>query len=106
MTTNAGLQKRLYAEIDQKVALKALGNSNRKLKDVAVDLINASKQPYKEVAAGSYLCRATVKNLVKGKTLNPQSETLERIFRYFEYNVSLDRVALKAKYRNQPKLRR
>jgi hypothetical protein len=100
------LKQEMRERLDKKVKLRAVGNTHRKLRDVAVDLINAADLPYAEIAAGTYLCKSTIKNLGNDHTRNPQSETLERIFRFFEYNVALDRVAIKAQYRNQPKGKR
>lgn len=90
-------------QINANVALTALGNSNRKLKDVAVDLIHASGWKYKHIAEICYLCPSTVKNLASGKTQNPQAETIERIFRAFEYQLDMKAVKLSAKYANRPK---
>ena len=89
--------------IRDRVALNALGNRKRDLKAVAIDLINASGQDWGEIAAGCYLCKATIKNLATENTRFPRADTLERIFRYFEYDVTLGEVRLKGQYRNQPK---
>ena len=89
--------------INANVALTALGNSNRKLKDVAVDLINASGQKYKVIASDCFLCTSTIAKLAKGITQNPQAETIERIFRNFEYQLDMKAVKLNAKYANRAK---
>ena len=97
------IAKQIRDSIDANVALSSLGNSNRKMKDVAVDLINASKMDYKDIAGMCYLCKSTIANLASGKTKNPQSETIERIFRAFEYQLDMKAVRLSAKYNNKPK---
>lgn len=101
MTIAAEIRKQIKA----KVALSAVGNTKRKLKDVAADLINAANLPYAEVAGRCYLCTSTIKNLATGKTKNPQAETIERVFRYFEYSVTFDQVKLKGQFENQPKVK-
>ena len=89
--------------IGAKVKLQAVGNSKRKLRDVAVDLVNASGMGWAEIAAGCYLSKATIGNLAKDKTKNPQSETIERVFRFFDMRVMLSGENIKGKYLNQPK---
>ena len=97
------IARQIRKNINDNVALTAIGNSNRKMKDVAVDLINASNMDYKDVAGMCYLCKSTISNLASGKTKNPQSETIERIFRAFEYQLDMKTVKLNAKYTNRPK---
>lgn len=86
-----------------KVKLAAIGNSDRKLKDVAQDLVNASGMSFAEVAHGCFLCTSTVKKLARGSTSNPQSETIERVFRFFNMRVDLSGEPIKEKYANRKK---
>ena len=97
------IEKQIRDNINANVALSALGNSNRKLKDVATDLINASGMYYEDIADKCYLCPSTIRNLATGKTQNPQSETIERIFRAFEYQLDMKTVQLHVKYANKAK---
>ena len=97
------IEKQIRDAINANVALSALGNSNRKMKDVAADLINASGMYYEDIADKCYLCTATIQNLATGKTKNPQSETVERIFRAFEYQLDIRAVQMHVKYANQAK---
>jgi len=90
-------------QINANVALTALGNSTRSLQDVAIDLINASGWKYKVIAEETFLCPSTIKNLATGKTKRPQAETIERIFRAFEYQLDMKAVKLSAKYANRAK---
>ena len=89
--------------IGAKVKLAAIGNSKRKMRDVAVDLINASDMDWKDIAAGCYLSKATIAKLAKDQTRNPQSETIERVFRFFNMRMSLEGEMIKGQYANQPK---
>jgi len=97
------IAKQIRDSINANVALSALGNSNRKMKDVAIDLIHASNMDHKDIADMCYLCKSTISNLASEKTKNPQSETIERIFRAFEYQLDMKAVKLSAKYTNRPK---
>jgi len=97
------IEKIIRENIKNNVALTALGNSDRKMKDVATDIINAAGMSYGDVAEQCFLCEATVKNLATGKTKNPQSETIERVFRAFAYQLDMKAVRLNTKYRNKPK---
>ena len=93
----------IRANIESNVALVAIGNSERKMKDLAVDLINASGMSYEDIADKCYLCKGTIKNLATEVTKNPQSETLERIFRAFEFRLDLNAVRLNERFANKPK---
>lgn len=93
----------LRTKINQKVKLTAIGNSKRKIQDIAVDLINASEMPWGEIATGTFLSIGTIKNLATGKTTRPQAETVERIFRFFNFQIDLSSVAIKAGFANKPK---
>jgi transcriptional regulator with XRE-family HTH domain len=97
------ISKTIRDNINATVELAALGNTSRKMKDVAADLINASGMDHEEVAANCYLCQSTITNLASGKTKNPQSETIERVFRAFAYQLDMKAVKLNAKYANKPK---
>lgn len=97
------IEKQIRDSINTNVSLMALGNSNRKMKDVAIDLIHASGMDYKDIADKCYLCKSTIVNLASERTENPQSETIERIFRAFEYQLNMKAVQLNAKYANKPK---
>lgn len=94
---------RVRSSIASKTKLSALGNDNRSLKDLAVDLIHDSGMPYDAIADGCYLCNATVKNLAQEVTRWPRADTVERIIRYFEVSLSGKQETLKSKFRNQPK---
>lgn len=86
-----------------KVKLQAIGNSKRKLRDVTVDLVNASGMDWKTIADGCFLSKSTIANLAKDRTQNPQSETVERVFRFFDMRVSLTDEPIKGQYANKPK---
>jgi len=92
--------------IGSKVKMQAIGNSKRKLRDVAVDLINASNLRWKDIANGCYLSPATIAKLARDETKNPQSETIERVFRFFNMQVNMGDLVIKGQYANQPKEKR
>lgn len=93
----------IRARISKHVNLSALGNSNRSMRDLAVDLINQSKLDHEEIATGCFLCKQTISNLADDITRHPQDQTLERIFRFFNFKVSLVEEKIKAQYANKPK---
>jgi hypothetical protein len=90
----------LRRQLNRRVELKAIGNSNRKMKDVAIDLINESHLDYETIAAGCFLSETTIKRLALEITINPQSETIERIFRYFQMTVNLKGEIIKPQFIN------
>jgi transcriptional regulator with XRE-family HTH domain len=97
------IAQQIRQQINANVALTALGNSTRTLRDVAIDLIHASGWKYKVIAEETFLTPSTIKNLASGKTIRPQAETIERIFRAFEYQLDMKAVKLNAKYANRAK---
>jgi hypothetical protein len=97
------VEKKIRTQIAENVALFALGNSNRSLRDVAVDLINASGMDWSDIADGCYLCTGTIANLSLDITLNPQLQTVERILKFFDCRVDMTGEVVKGKYLLQPK---
>ena len=83
----------------------ALGNTSRGLKEVASDLCNElGKGAIKDIAAGTYLSSATIARVMDCEAnYRPQSETLERIFKYCNCKVSFEEVRINAKHQNIPK---
>lgn len=90
-------------QISAKVNLRALGNSYRDERELAIDIINASGMDWQKVADGAFLTKQTIAKLVKEETKFPRYDTLGRIFRFFNFEVELHGVELKTKYRNRPK---
>lgn len=97
------IEHELRLRINSKVKLFAVGNSKRKLRDVAIDLINASELDWGDIAKGSFLSRGTIAKLAQDQTRWPQAETIERIIRFFNYQVVLSSVDIKGVYSNKPK---
>lgn len=97
------IQQLFHERISSKVQLTAVGNSKRKLRDVAVDLINASDMSWQTIAEGTFLTAMTVKRLAQDITKNPQAETIERVFRFFSYEVALSATEIKTSYANKHK---
>ena len=83
----------------------ALGNTRRGFKEVASDLLNElGKDQLKDIANGTFLCRSTLERVMDCEDkYRPQSETLERIFKYCNAEVSFKQVKIRAKNQNKPK---
>lgn len=94
----------LQQRIAEKVELHSGGNSKRKLRDMAADAINASDQPWSEIAKGTCLTVTTIRKLSQGETGNPQSDTLERVLRHFGIELTGQFVDIKPQYHNKPKV--
>jgi hypothetical protein len=97
------IAKAIRDNINTAVTLSALGNSHRKMRHLAADLINASGMDHEDIAGDCCLCESTVTNLASGKTKNPQSETLERVFKAFAFQLDMKAVRQQAAYANKPK---
>ena len=99
------VEKKIRDKIAGNVRLRALGNSNRSLRDVAVDLINASGMYWEDIADGCYLCKGTIANLAKDVTQNPQLQTVERVIKFFDCRVDLSGEVVKGVSLLQPKIK-
>ena len=97
------IEKKIRAKITANVALSALGNSNRSMRDVAVDLINASGLDWDVIADGCYLCKGTIGNLAQDITQNPQLQTVERVMKFFDCRVDLKGEVVRGPNLLQPK---
>ncbi|RLA51625.1 MAG: hypothetical protein DRR42_09915 [Gammaproteobacteria bacterium] len=97
------VEKKIRDKIAGNVQLHALGNSNRSLRDVAVDLINASDMHWEDIADGCYLCKSTIANLAKDITQNPQLQTVERIIKFFDCRININGEIVKGINLLQPK---
>jgi hypothetical protein len=98
-------------EIYKRINNKALGNSNRGMKEIASDLLNdLGRNELKNIEKGTFLSRSTLERLMElteaesGAEYRPQSETLERVMRYCgaEIDVSFGHK-IKTKFQNKPK---
>ena len=96
-------------QLDIKNALltntKALGNSNRGLKEVVSDLLNQhGRNHVAEIEKGTFLSRATIYRLMdlteaeSGEPYRPQADTLERVLRYYGAEISFDQVSIDGRY--------
>ena len=97
------IEKKIRDKIASNIRLRALGNSNRSLRDVAVDLINESGLYWEDIADGCYLCKGTIGNLAKDITQNPQLQTVERVIKFFDYRVDINGEIVKGVNLLQPK---
>lgn len=91
--------------IMSRVKSVALGNTRRSFKHVASDLLNElGKNQVQNIADGAFLCRQTVERVMDCEDdYSPRSDTLERIFRYCNAEVTFGKVDIKATYANTPK---
>ena len=99
------VEKKIRAKIAGNVQMRALGNSNRSLRDVAVDLINASDMFWEDIADGAFLCKSTIGNLAKDITKNPQLQTVERVIKFFDCRVDINGEIVKGPNLLQPKIK-
>ena len=88
-----------------KVKTVALGNTRKGFKEVASDLLcEQGKGQINNIVKGTYLSRPTIERVMDCEdNYRPQSETLERIFKYCNAQVSFSEVKIKPQYQNQPK---
>jgi len=87
--------------MSQHVNLSSLGNSKRDTRDLAIDLVNnaiSMGSSVNEIAAGCFLCKATVTNLAQGKTTRPAYTTIDSVLRYFELEMKCKAVKYRATY--------
>ena len=93
---------------------KALGNSNRGLKEVCSDLVNdfqrrGGKSAKQKLKDGTYLCSATIDRIASleetedGNQYRPNADTCERILKFFGAEMSFNEVIIKPRYTNKPK---
>lgn len=95
-------KKLIYNTLSKKVAL---GNSDTGFKHVACDLLHASGEKPSKIAEGTFLSTHTIERVMKCEdNYKPQSDTLERIFKYMNAQVAFNHVNIKAQYRNKPKV--
>jgi len=97
------IKANVLGKIARKVRLQALGNSHRTLRDVCVDLINASNESHATIATGCFLCTKTIENLAEDITQHPREDTMKRIFIYFGMEINFRQVQIKAEYWNKAK---
>ena len=83
--------------------MKLLGNSDRGMKEFAIDLLHNSGDDLDALAAGTFLNKQTLARLMDGQTRHPRYDTIERIFIYFSIDLAATQVELKARYANKPK---
>ena len=100
------IEKAIRSGIRAKVSLKFGGDDRRTMKDLAIDMINASELSWKEIADGAYLSTPTIKKLAQEITQYPRYDTIERVFKYFEYEANMKPVKVSAKNQNKPKSHR
>ena len=90
-------------EIHHRVNMQLLGNSNRGMKELAIDLLNNSKTDINLIAAGTYLHRSTLIKLRDGITVHPRYDTIERVYKYFNIDLQAKQVTVKSRYANKAK---
>ena len=82
----------------------ALGNSKRRFKHIACDLLHATGEKPSTISKGTFLSPQTIERVMDcPDEYRPQSETLERIFNYCNAQASFEFVKIKPQFQNQPK---
>lgn len=101
------VQQQLKESMLKKINMSALGNSNRTLKDLTVDVIHASGLGYKEIAQKAYLHPTTVEKLAEEITKFPRIDTCERILKCFLFDIQATAMkAIDTKYLPTPKTKK
>ena len=90
-------------EIDKRINMKLLGNSNRGMKEFAIDLLNNSDSDIETIAAGTCLHKTTIRNLMNEVTKHPRYDTVERVYKYFEIDLQAKQVRIAPRFQNKPK---
>ena len=97
-------------EIFKRIGEKALGNSNRGLKEVASDLLNQmGRSELKNICAGTHLSPTTIDRIMSlkeaesGADYSPQSSSLERVFKFCGAEIEFHTVDIKKRFMNKPK---
>lgn len=91
----------IFDQLKKKVAL---GNTARSFKHVASDLLHASGEKPSRIAEGTFLSVHTIARVMDcEEPYRPQSETLERIFRYCNAVCTFEHEIIKPKFQNKPK---
>ncbi len=107
ISTNAAIKQELFKRIN----LKAGGNSTRGLKEVSSDLVNSMGLKDSEIADMTGLSSSTISRMKSlepaesGEAYRPQTETVERILKGCNYEVTLTPVrgGVAKRYMNKPK---
>ena len=87
----------------------ALGNSKIGLKEVCSDLLNEdighNRKQISIVAEGCFLASQTIERVMDCEEFyRPMSDTVERIMRYYNCELSVEQVNIKPRFRNVPKI--
>ena len=106
MATKQETLKFCKGEINKRVNMRLLGNSDRGMKEFAIDLLHSSKTDIVTLAAGTFLHKTTLRNLMDGTTKHPRYDTIERVFKFFAIDMTAVQVDVNAKFQNRPKKQR
>jgi hypothetical protein len=105
------MKAQLKRAMAERVKLMALGNSNKKLVNVASDICHELKDStsIKHICESTCLSRVTVTRLLdmneseSGRPYMPNSDTVERVFIAAGYGLVFEPIAIKPKFSNEPK---
>ncbi len=111
MATATSTTHAIKQELFKRINLKAGGNSSRGLKDLGSDLVNQMGLKDSQIAEMTGLSSTTIARMKSlepaesGEPYRPQSETIERIFKGCNYELSLAPVrgGVSKRYQNKPK---
>lgn len=91
---------------------RALGNTERGLKEVCSDLLNQhgiTGADLSRLRTGTFLSDSTLKRMATltdsetGRPYRPNADTCERVLRYFGAELRFDQVVISSRYANKPK---
>ena len=108
---NQIMQAQLKKVIADRAQISALGNTKKKLVNVASDICHElkDKTSINHICNATFLSRVTVTRLLDmnesetGRPYMPNADTVERIFTAAGYGLSFDSVKIKPQFSNQPK---
>jgi hypothetical protein len=81
----------------------ALGNTGITLRQMCIDLINDSNSSWDFIAQECFLAKVTVQNLASGKTQHPRADTVERILKFFNMEMSAYQIGYNPESMNMAK---
>lgn len=96
-------------EILKRIKAKAGGNSDRGLKELASDILSQMHGKDSEIAGDAVLAASTIKRMREltpaesGQEYRPQAETIERILKAANVEISVKHVKIQKRYMPKPK---
>lgn len=92
---------------------RALGNTETGLREVCSDLVNSfgtDRKSRQRIAEGTFLSEDTISRIASlrecdtGEPYRPNTDTVERILRFFGAEIHFQQIHISNRYANKPKL--